>query len=66
MMEKELKGGYIPTRGMGIAKLALRCVQIVLGVVALALAGSISFGMGNVGGLLPFVIVSPPVSLMRD
>lgn len=59
---KEPKGGYIPSRGMFIAKSTLRCLQILFGILALALTGSISFGT-KIGEVMPFIVVSPCVSL---
>lgn len=52
---------YCPSHGIWVAKATLRWVQILLGILILALAGALSFG-NEVGNVLPFIIASPSVS----
>ncbi|KAK1831656.1 hypothetical protein QBC39DRAFT_350579 [Podospora conica] len=52
---------YCPSHGVWVAKASLRWVQILIGILILALTGAI---LGNeVGNVLPFIIASPSVAL---
>lgn len=56
---------YCPSHGVWVAKASLRWVQILLGILILALTGALTFG-NEVGNVLPFIIASPSVSPVPD